>query len=1040
MKVLYDRSLLSVSSATVILLFLLHQPAFGQPAVREGVIRIKVTEALATQLESRKFSKTLSGEVLTGVESLDKKNRQFKVKQFSRVFRPAGKNEARHRKYGLHLWYEVSMNRGNAVSEAVRSYKADKQVLESEPVYMKTINGSANESLIPLIVTKRAHAESVILPSGANDPQLASQWHYQNRGQTGGTHGADIKLFDAWKLETGNKKVVVALTDGGIQSDHEDLKANMWVNSGEIAGNKVDDDRNGYVDDIHGYSFVDNSGVIEPHYHGTHVAGTIASVSNNGRGIAGIAGGAGSGDGVRLMSCAVYSNSTSGGHAESYIYAADNGAVISQNSWGYINPGVYEQAVLAAIDYFIAEAGKDEHGNQVGPMKGGIVIFAAGNNNSEGQYYPGYYAPTFSVASTNHKDEKAYYSNFGSWVDIAAPGGETNSQSQQGVLSTLPGNQYGYLQGTSMAAPHVSGVAALIVSSYSSPGFTPAMLKERMQQTADKLSTGYPGKLGAGRVNAFAALENVSDGQQICSATGDILREQWNGISGTMIPSIPLDKEPSQKQILTLFESPSNIGDNYGTRIRGFLCVPEDGPYTFWIASNDKSELYLSTDDTETNKVRIAHVAGYTNIREWTKYPTQQQSDPTYLVAGKRYYIEALHKEGTGSDHLAVGWQLPDGTLERPIPGKRLSPFKAIANIPPVVKITSPGTGSAFPSPATVHISATASDPDGTVTRVEFHNGDVKLADDLSAPYTFTWNGVPSGQYQLTAIAIDNAGMSTTTAPVQFSVESVCGAGAITREYWMTVSGSKVSDIPVTRSPDGSEALQLFEGPTNAGTNYASRISGYICPPVSGNYYFWISSNDHAELWLSSSQDPDRKQKIAFVSGATAVREWEKFGSQKSVAIPLTAGRSYFIEALHKQGIGSDHIAVGWQLPDGTLERPIQGRRLSPSDGSPSSMAEASLASAIETSSVPSADLTMQFYPNPVEGKWLTVSVENSVAESSTKLIEIRQLTGLPVYSEKITCNVNCSSEVNIEGFPPGLYILQVKVQGRTFTERLQIP
>jgi hypothetical protein len=292
--------------------------------------------------------------------------------------------------------------------------------------------------------------------------------------------------------------------------NHPDLAANMWVNTDEVPGNNVDDDNNGYVDDINGYGFGDNTGTIAPDNHGTHVGGTVAAVTNNGIGVAGVAGGSGSGDGVRLMSCAAFGAVSNGNFEDTYVYAADNGAVISQSSWGYTNPGVFEQAVLDAIDYFIAEAGRDNDGNQVGLMNGGIAIFAAGNSDSDAPHYPGFYASTLAVSATNHNDVKAWYSNYGPWVDVAAPGGETNTVAQQGVLSTLANNQYGFFQGTSMACPHVSGLAGLIVSKFGGPGLTPAMVRARILETADDidaLNPAFAGLLGSGRINAFSALQ-----------------------------------------------------------------------------------------------------------------------------------------------------------------------------------------------------------------------------------------------------------------------------------------------------------------------------------------------------------------------------------------------------------------------------------------------------------------------------------------------------------------------------------------------------
>jgi subtilisin family serine protease len=162
--------------------------------------------------------------------------------------------------------------------------------------------------------------------------------------------------------------------------------------------------------------------------------------------------------------------------------------VISQNSWGYTIPDVYDQPVLDAIDYFTKEAGRDVNGNQVRPMNGGLVIFAAGNSNISDPSYPGYYPTAIAVGATTVYDNKASYSNFGNWVDISAPGGDedpVSGTSKQMVASTVANNKYGYMAGTSMACPHVSGVAALIVSQYGKQGFTNEDMKNRLFHTAD---------------------------------------------------------------------------------------------------------------------------------------------------------------------------------------------------------------------------------------------------------------------------------------------------------------------------------------------------------------------------------------------------------------------------------------------------------------------------------------------------------------------------------------------------------------------------
>ncbi|MBT1698095.1 S8 family serine peptidase [Fulvivirgaceae bacterium PWU4] len=1805
-------------------------------AVHEGLVRIKVSETLATTLERSAMVRTAEGVVLTGVPSLDDFNRRFKVTQFRRLFRGAGKFEARHRRHALHRWYEIRIESPIPVLQAVSAYQTLIQVEEAEPVHKKVIVGSEHENFGPVVVTESL-SSAAALNGPSNDPMLAEQWHYNNTGQTGGTPGADIRLFDAWQSTTGKKEVIVAVTDGGIQLDHPDLKANLWVNPGEVAANNIDDDNNGFIDDVHGYSFVDDTGAINADDHGTHVAGTIAAVTHNGIGVAGVAGGSGTGDGVRLMSCAVFGYFKADGFPESYVYAADNGAVISQNSWGYISPGVYEQAVLDAIDYFVAEAGQDETGAQTGPMKGGLVVFSAGNSDSQDKYYPGYYASTFAVAATTHKNGKAWYSNYATWVDIAAPGGETDNIESEGVLSTLAGGLYGFFQGTSMACPHVTGAAALVVSKYGKKGFSPEAVRERLRSTASSLDTGNPaynGKMGSGLLNAGAALRDtdhtapaaitnlsitdsdigtetlswtvpadqggfvasydirysktpitasnfssasaVSDppasapagskqeftvtglsggtlyyfavkaidfegnrsaisnviskttvqapviqitpslltvdlqtaqkstrtftvrntgpgplkfrlanavvendfaacspeqgnlapgssqvitvtfdaanllagtyrkelrvesndperslliipltlrvtnnnapiasvrpdsihfnsvqigtsaskkitlhnagsdplvisraetgstefttglsrdlsipafhdttititfspaspglkskrvtlytndaahptltiavageglneapvavtpasieetiaqgtvsqrtlvlknngsfdrnfrievvnkglgsttiqkekqrsstnarakasedyqarpapdptkvdalllsqpglaktntqqtdaarqrtgvstaavqidqyatgfenfearavndqegwyanegwevktarpdhGQKhlrgtavvggqttlaisptlmpdympdeypqittvsmrvnfddiegaawqivpqdhwtyvvtriqinadrtidvmstdenydilwnridaeipegyfdlavehnsygdgssgfptfdlyvnnkkvftgynigpsinevafICTAasagpmldideldmhvgehvpghinpspvsgvlpaggstaialgidgtamrfgtyhsdivahideasevtvpatvtvtgegsltvstsqlnatgyrderitmeldvkntggipfnykvisdlpglsatpgggnisvrssesivleydasaggpgffydtlkivtdldgdltlevpvfirvweelsiftapgridmqvqqgeittqtfevsntgrnkvqfafymyddddavtietqqgtltagetreiivtldatqlregfgrrhgyfltndpahgysflditfnvlpstnngSGSITREEWTNVTGRTVASIPVNTPPTSVIEMTSLEAPYGYGDNYGARLRGYIQPPYSGEYTFWIASDDNSELWLSTDLNPANKAKIAYLNNYVDRGQYEKYPSQK-SALIYMEAGRKYYIEVLHKEGTGRDHLTVGWEIPGGRQEFPIPGVRLFPlnFTTPQNSKPVVTITSPAEGADFTAPASVEIAAEVSD-DGGVVKVEFYNGNVKLGTDVTAPYFFRWNNVAAGNYDLKVKATDNFGaVDSATVNIVVDGQHCAGTGTIRREVWTGITGTTVSVIPLKDPPSSVSQLSLFESPSNAGDNYGSRIRGYLCVPTTGAYTFWIASDDQSELWLSTDDSPSNKVKIASVTGHTQRRQWDKYTTQKSAAITLQAGYRYYIEALHKEATGTDHLAVGWQLPGGALERPIAGNRLMP--------------------------------------------------------------------------------------------------------------
>ncbi|MBD1395622.1 T9SS type A sorting domain-containing protein [Pontibacter sp. JH31] len=422
------------------------------------------------------------------------------------------------------------------------------------------------------------------------------------------------------------------------------------------------------------------------------------------------------------------------------------------------------------------------------------------------------------------------------------------------------------------------------------------------------------------------------------TGTGKITRELWGNVHGSSVSAVPVSTKPNSTTGLTIFEAPGGQGNNYGQRVRGYVTAPVSGQYTFWIAADDAAELYLSTSEDPAKKTKIAFSSTWTNAREWTK-SANQQSAKIALEAGKRYYIEALHLQGGGGDNLAVGWQLPNGAMERPIAGNRLSEM-----------------GSAAPAPTLV-----------------------------SAP------------------------VATVTAAV----------GKITRELWGNVHGSSVSAVPVSTKPSSSTELTIFEAPGRQGNNYGQRVRGYVTAPVSGQYTFWIAADDAAELYLSTSEDPAKKTKIAFSSTWTNAREWTKSASQQSAKITLEAGKRYYIEALHLQGGGGDNLAVGWQLPNGAMERPIAGNRLSP-------IVElsASTAAALTTQ-----DTNIQFekvtaYPNPFRD---VVTLDMGAEEIKLQEVVILNQTGKVVYKEESLKLDNNKLVLNLSGadLNSGLYFLK---------------
>ena len=451
--------------------------------------------------------------------------------KMERVFKPAGIYEKRTIAEGLDRWYTIYFDESKDVAEVLQQFNKAAGVEYAERVLpIARPKFTAKPYTGPAPQTRNQPTVSAF-----NDPLLAKQWHYYNDGSISprAKKGADCNLKPVWeKYTTGKSNVIVAVVDGGIDITHEDLVDNLYINEKEKNGQAgVDDDGNGFVDDVYGYNFVEAKdvvgGTIQPDNdgHGTHVAGTVAARNNNGKGVAGVAGGNGTPDsGVRLMSCQIFRGKDEQGDAAAAIkYAADNGAVICQNSWGYSSTsGVTTMPKLLkeAVDYFIKMAGCDENGQQRAnsPMKGGVVVFAAGNENKEFAAYPACYPPAVSVSAMAWNFAKASFSNYARWITIMAPGGDQDTfGTEGGILSTVPKSKvpsgYAYFQGTSMACPHVSGIAALIASYFGRQGFTNDELKSRLITAyrpfnIDELNPAYKGKLGKGYIDAEAAFES----------------------------------------------------------------------------------------------------------------------------------------------------------------------------------------------------------------------------------------------------------------------------------------------------------------------------------------------------------------------------------------------------------------------------------------------------------------------------------------------------------------------------------------------------
>lgn len=402
------------------------------------------------------------------------------VESLTPVFTSTPGKEDLERACGLDLWYKITTSKEDleAVAaelsgiEAVNLIEFNSLAVKASDCVVHPYDG------VPLESDVQTKADGPF-----NDPYISDQWNYKNYGNasiaTTAYKGGDINIYDVWNtLTTGDASIIVAVVDEGIDYTHVDLRNNMWINSKEYNGKEgVDDDENGYIDDIYGYNFVKNGNITWTNKgdsgHGTHCAGIIGAVNNNTIGISSVAGGNGTNNGVRLMSCQIFDGDEGGSayvSSRAIKYAADMGASIISCSFGYkggtyVSDGTYKRAngvEADALNYF--ESSKN---NNI--VDGGIVIFASGNDGDPYATYPGALSNVISVSAFGPDYLPTYYTNYGPGCNIVAPGGEallppwTSYKAE--ILSTVPyelyESNYGYMQGTSMACPHVSGIAAL---------------------------------------------------------------------------------------------------------------------------------------------------------------------------------------------------------------------------------------------------------------------------------------------------------------------------------------------------------------------------------------------------------------------------------------------------------------------------------------------------------------------------------------------------------------------------------------------------
>lgn len=523
--------------------------------ISAGSLLFKVDESLLRRIES---GEDMSGTLLNGIP----------VKSFARALPIEPKNTAAARKYGLHQWFRISFDEDMAVRTAAEIVAAAPEVRSVQfDTYLEPVTSDTAMPFEPGISTRSGDSEAFF-----NDIYLSHQWNLINNGINGAIAGADVGVKDAWRLCSGDQSVVVAVFDCAVNNFHEDLRDAVWVNDAEKNGTSgTDDDGNGYIDDVYGFNFVGctqitssvTEGIIggtrpsaikgrslnwnKGTGHGTHVAGIIGATNGNGKGVSSIAGGSGNGDGVRLMTCQIFEGDeycSDAQNAAAFVYAADNGACIAQCSYGepnvitddqtFINGNKEEKINGSPLEYAALQYFLDPSNSNHDALEGNIAVFAAGNHKNPYSIYPGALSCCISVTAIRSDFLPGSYTNYGPGCKIAAPGGEyagSGDDYSTMILSTGVSNaatsspsvigsngradrNYVYMQGTSMACPHVSGVAALGIAyahklgkKFTRDEFT-SMLLTSVNDMYEYFPSGskYAGQMGTGAVDAWKFL------------------------------------------------------------------------------------------------------------------------------------------------------------------------------------------------------------------------------------------------------------------------------------------------------------------------------------------------------------------------------------------------------------------------------------------------------------------------------------------------------------------------------------------------------
>ncbi|SKA95114.1 PQQ-like domain-containing protein [Prosthecobacter debontii] len=686
-----------------------------------------------------------------------------------------------------------------------------------------------------------------------NDPSYSSLWGLNNTGQTGGVGDADIDAPEAWELSRGSANVVVGVVDTGIDYTHPDLAANMWTNTDEIPNNGVDDDANGYIDDVYGWDFVSNDkDPMDDHYHGTHCAGTIGAVGGNGIGVVGVC------HTVKLMALKFLSSSgggTTSDAIEAVLYATANQVTMTSNSWG---GGGYSQTLKDAID----AAG----------VAGQLFVAAAGNDSRNTDTSPSYPAAydslnIISVAASDHSDGLASFTNYGAiTVDLAAPG--------VSIYSTSPGNSYRSLNGTSMACPHVAGACALIKAAR--PGLSWQDVKSAVLNNVDSVA-GMTGKVAVnGRMNlaraliiatepyiSLTSLQPSDSGQQGSTGNND----------GILNPGEDIALSVSMKnaggklaQGLTSHVTVASTGNKVsvlaGTRNWGDVAVDStvstgNSPFIIRIAPDTVTPHTFSVVITSTD----ANNQSWTSQAQLTVQTTSTVSGRvTALTGGAGIGSATLTYTGTSSGSVTAGadgryqLKLTDGTYE----------FRATAagyNPSATTSVTLPPDRSNFNfSLGRSKIQVTPTTLASTQYEDAVATKTLRITNEGDTPLTYTLNSTPreNGASLQPAQAIlmpppvlSSSDEAAETHPHEFSRLTNIAAGSTGLPFldgfesgsfsnWTQDSGTGTREVVTTTAASGSKSFHYrYDGTTS---HYNGIHRDFVSGSKPQSISFWVRS------------------------------------------------------------------------------------------------------------------------------------------------------------------------------------------------------